>query len=48
VDGENALGAIKYDPALPPLPSGARAALDIVERERAYDRFRLDLLEPHA
>jgi FAD/FMN-containing dehydrogenase len=47
VDGETALGAIKYDPALPPLPAGARAALDIVERERAYDRFRLDLLEPN-
>ena len=45
--GDQALGAIKYDPTLPPLPAASRAALDVVERERAYDRFRLDLLEPH-
>jgi FAD/FMN-containing dehydrogenase len=40
-----ALAEIKYDPALPPLPPRARAALDIVERERAYARFRLELLD---
>jgi FAD/FMN-containing dehydrogenase len=38
------LDSIKYDPELPPLPPRARAALDVVDRRRAYDRFRLDLL----
>jgi hypothetical protein len=36
---------VKYDPSLPPLPPGARRALDVVEHDRAYARFRLDLLE---
>jgi hypothetical protein len=35
---------IKYDPALPALPEKARAALDEVVKERAYDRFRLSLI----
>jgi hypothetical protein len=35
---------VKYDPALPPLPSDARRALARVERERAYARSRLELL----
>lgn len=39
------LGDIKYDPTLPPLPSRAAEALKRIERERAYARFRLDLLE---
>ncbi|HEV8495979.1 MAG TPA: FAD-binding oxidoreductase [Gemmatimonadaceae bacterium] len=43
--GERALDAIKYDPALDALPSRARAALDRVERDRAYARLRLDLLD---
>ena len=43
--GEAALGDIKYDPALGSLPSAARAALERVERERAYARFRLELLD---
>jgi hypothetical protein len=38
------LGDVKYDPALAPLPAAARAALDRVERDRAYSHFRLDLL----
>ena len=38
------LGDVKYDPALAPLPATARAALDRVERDRAYAHFRLDLL----
>ena len=38
------LGAIKYDPGLPPLTTRARSVLDRVERERAYSRSRLDLL----
>jgi FAD/FMN-containing dehydrogenase len=43
--GQNALSAIKYDPALAPLESSARAALDRVARDRAYGRFRLELLD---
>jgi FAD/FMN-containing dehydrogenase len=37
---------IKYDPSLPPLHEAARAALAVVERERAYDAFRLAMLPP--
>ena len=48
VGGEHALGAIKYDPALGALPPRARAALERVERDRAYATFRLDLLDAHA
>ena len=44
VAGEQALGAIKYDPALPPLAPRARAVLDQIEGERAYARSRLELL----
>ena len=43
--GERALADIKYDPSLAPLPAPARAALDRVERERAYARSRLELLD---
>jgi hypothetical protein len=46
--GQRALGAIKYDPALAPLPPRARAVLDRVERERAYSRSRLALLDDGA
>ncbi len=42
---ERPLGAIKYDPALPPLPARSRAVLDLVERQRAYASSRLDLLD---
>jgi hypothetical protein len=42
---ERALGAIKYDPALAALPSRARSALERVERDRAYARLRLELLD---
>jgi FAD/FMN-containing dehydrogenase len=42
---ESLLGDIKYDPDLPPLPAEARAALDRVERDRAYATFRLSLLD---
>ncbi len=38
------LGAIKYDPALAPLPVEARSALDLVVREKAWARHRLSLL----
>jgi FAD/FMN-containing dehydrogenase len=43
--GERAIDQVKYDPTLPPLPKRARSALERVERERAYSRFRLDLLD---
>ena len=42
--GQTILEDIKYDPALKPLSPAARAALDTVERERAYAAPRLDLL----
>ena len=45
VAGEAPLGDMKYDPALAPLPPAARAALERVDRERAYARFRLELLD---
>ena len=38
-------GAVKYDRALEPLPAAARRALDIVQRDRAWNRSRLELLE---
>ncbi|HEY2376522.1 MAG TPA: FAD-binding oxidoreductase [Gemmatimonadaceae bacterium] len=43
--GERALDQIKYDPSLAQLPSAAAAALARVERERAYARSRLELLD---
>jgi FAD/FMN-containing dehydrogenase len=44
VRGQRAIDAVKYDPSLTPLVESARRALDIVERDRAYSRLRLDLL----
>ena len=43
--GQQALGDIKYDPALAPLPAAAARVLARVERDRAYAEFRLDMLE---
>ena len=43
--GARAVDQVKYDPALTPLPSDARRALARVEHERAYARFRLELLD---
>lgn len=37
---------IKYDPGLPLHPAKAAAALALVAKERAYARFRLDLVGP--
>ena len=45
VSRESAIDEIKYDPALPALSPRARAVLERIERERAYGRFRLGLLE---
>ncbi len=46
--GARAVDRVKYDPALPALPPESRRALASVERERAYARFRLDLLDSPA
>jgi FAD/FMN-containing dehydrogenase len=43
--GEHSLGDIKYDPGIPPLQAEARAALDHIERHRAYSTFRLSLID---
>jgi FAD/FMN-containing dehydrogenase len=44
--GAPAFGApVKYDPALAPLPPAARRALDRVQRERAWHRSRIELLD---
>ena len=43
--GQRAVERIKYDPALPAVPPAARAVLDAVERDRAYARFRLEMLD---
>jgi FAD/FMN-containing dehydrogenase len=48
VAGERALETIKYDPSLAGIPAESRAALAVVERERAYARSRLDLLDETA
>lgn len=42
--GQRAIEDVKYDPTLPALPPAARDALDRVERERGYSRFRLSLV----
>lgn len=44
VAGATPLDQVKYDPALPALPKAARAALDKVVQEKAWGRFRLDLI----
>ena len=43
--GARAIEHVKYDPALEPLPRAAREVLTRVERDRAYARSRLDLLD---
>jgi FAD/FMN-containing dehydrogenase len=43
--GQESIGDIKYDPALPPLPPAAARVLARVERERAYAHSRLEMLE---
>ena len=45
VTGERAIVDIKYDPALPPHPPTAAAALARVNDDRAYSAFRLDLID---
>jgi FAD/FMN-containing dehydrogenase len=43
--GARAVTDVKYDPTLPPLPDAARTVLVRVERERAYARSRLSMLD---
>jgi FAD/FMN-containing dehydrogenase len=43
-DGAPPIADIKYDPALPALPKAARSALDLVVKEKAWGKFRLDLI----
>lgn len=43
-EGQRAVDVVKYDPLLAPAPEAARHALDTIDRDRAYARFRLDLL----
>lgn len=45
IAGELPIVDIKYDPALPPHPPSAAAALARVSDERAYSAFRLDLID---
>ena len=44
LDGQRAIEEVKYDPSGEPLPARARDALDAIERERGYARFRLSLV----
>ncbi|HVF38510.1 MAG TPA: FAD-binding oxidoreductase [Gemmatimonadaceae bacterium] len=43
--GQQAIGDIKYDPMLAPLPENSRAVLDRVSGEKAYASSRLALLD---
>jgi len=43
--GQRPIADVKYDPALPPLPTAARRALDFVAAERAYSTSRLSLID---
>lgn len=44
--GARPLDAVKYDPALEPLPEAARRVIDVVVREKAWARDRLAMLPP--
>ena len=44
LDGQVAIEEVKYDPSIESLPARARDALDGIERERGYARFRLSLV----
>jgi FAD/FMN-containing dehydrogenase len=43
--GQKPVTDVKYDPALPPLPAAARAALDLVAANRSYATPRLSLID---
>ena len=42
-DGDRAIGVLRHDPEAPPLDPRARLALDAIERDRAWDRYRLGI-----
>ena len=42
-DGDQALGVLRHDPEAPPLDPRARLALDAIERDRAWNRYRLGI-----
>ncbi len=44
LDSQRAIEEVKYDPSIAPLSPSARDALDAIERERGYARFRLSLV----
>ena len=43
--GQRAIGDVKYDPMLAPLPAASQRVLARVAAERAYGRSRLEMLE---
>lgn len=43
-EGASPIADVKYDPLLPALPRAARSALDQVVKEKAWGKFRLDLI----
>jgi FAD/FMN-containing dehydrogenase len=45
VAGQHSIVNIKYDPALPAHPASAAAALARISDERAYSKFRLDMID---
>jgi FAD/FMN-containing dehydrogenase len=45
LEGDAAIGVIKYDPEAAPIDPRARVALDDIERSRAWHRFRLAMVE---
>jgi FAD/FMN-containing dehydrogenase len=44
LEGQRAIEEVKYDPSIAPLSASARDALDAIERERGYARFRMSLV----
>ena len=45
IAGREAIGAVKYDPALEPLPRSVKKALDDLVERRGYADFRLSLID---
>ena len=43
LSGDDPMGSLRHDPDATPLDPRARTALDSIERERAWNRFRLNL-----
>jgi hypothetical protein len=43
-DGDQPFAALRHDPEAAPLPAAVRVALDAIERERAWSRYRLEAI----